>query len=119
MRLLASLIILAAAILLPASSWACSCRGQVKYDAVFEGRVAALRINQKSPDRYTEARFTVTRRLQGKVGKQVTVYSPIPVIVCGIVLEAGKSYLVYAMRVGKQYETKDCYGTQELLTGGH
>jgi hypothetical protein len=114
MRFLASFIVAATVILLPANSRACSCRGLAEYDAVFEGNVTRSRTDQKNPSHYHEAHFTITRNLHGKIARRVIVYSPLPVLMCGVTLEAGKRYIVYAVRVGGKYETRDCYGTKEL-----
>src|SRR5450755_2537012 len=87
------------AVAVSASSHACKCVGLPSYDAVFEGRVERMRTDSVQPSHFTEVRLSVTRRIIGRFGQTATVYTPVPVLMCGVSFEVGRSYVVRASRV--------------------
>jgi hypothetical protein len=101
-----------AAVVFPASSQACKCAGLPSYDAVFEGRVERTLPDGARPSQFTEVQFSVASRSVGRIGRTITVYTPLPVLMCGVPFEVGRSYLVRASRVRGRLETLECYGTK-------
>jgi hypothetical protein len=110
--LLHSLVALGMAVL-SASSAACKCSAPSGYDAVFEGRAEHIKINPAEPRQYSEVRFTTTWSQHGPAKQEITVYSPAPVLMCGVSFQTGKTYRVYARLVEGRHETLDCYPTKE------
>jgi hypothetical protein len=102
-----------AAVVVSASSHACKCVGPPSYDAVFEGRVVRTLADRAQPDQFTEVHLSVTRRSIGRIGRTATVYTPLPVLMCGVSFEVGRSYVVRASRVHGRLETLECYGTKK------
>jgi|SRR5664279_2822749 len=101
-----------AAVVVSMSSHACKCVGPPAYDAVFEGRVVRMRADRMQSNQLTEVQFAVTRRRIGRFGRMATVYTPLPVLMCGVSFEVGRNYVVRATRAGGRLETLDCYGTK-------
>ena len=93
---------------------ACKCVGPSSYDAVFEGRVMRMSKQAGQAEPSTEVEFLVSRPVTGTVTERTVVFTPAPVLLCGVPFEAGQRYLVRAVLVGRRLETLDCYGTRKL-----
>lgn len=90
---------------------ACKCVGQSSYDAIFEGRVVGMSKATDQASSLTAVEFSVSRSITGTVTQRATVYTPVPVLMCGVRFELGQTYTVRAVLVGSRLETLDCYGT--------
>ena len=93
---------------------ACKCVGPSSYDAVFEGRVVRMAKAPGQAEPLTEVEFLVSRSVTGSVTERTVVFTPVPVLLCGVPFKAGQRYLVRAALVGRRLETLDCYGTKKL-----
>lgn len=102
-----------AAVAVSPSGHACKCVGLPSYDAVFEGRVERTLADTTQPNQFTQVQLSVTHRSLGRIGRTATVYTPVPVLMCGVSFEVGRSYVVRASRVHGRLETLECYGTKE------
>jgi hypothetical protein len=111
MKLLLTSLLAFLIAVLSQSSLACKCLGEPEYDAVFEGRVDNIKTNIK--DHYNEVRLSVTRVTKGAIAQEITIFTPMPVVLCGVPFEVGKSYVVYANFLRGRFETMYCYGTKE------
>lgn len=108
-----SLAIALPSLALAGSAHACKCVGPSSFDAVFEGRVERLSSEANPPGRLTKVELSITRSATEPVHRTMTVYTPVPVLMCGVPFKAGHTYVVRAIRVDEHLETLDCYGTKE------
>ena len=113
MRMTPSIAAAVAGLAAAMGAHACKCVGPPGYDAVFEGRVERISSETTEPKHLAKVELAVTRSSAGAVTETMTVYTPAPVLMCGVPFKVGRTYLVRALRVEGHLETLDCYGTRE------
>ena len=86
----------------PREAYACTCGASERQspaqraDAVFSGRVLSKEMVRKPKPGRTDLRFEVSRVYKGTVYREQLVASPQGVDGCGVDLEIGSSWLIYA-----------------------
>jgi hypothetical protein len=103
---------------LTATAYACSCmmstpaEHYARADVVFSGTVDMVALPRSSDGNGTSVFFIKINRLwKGSVGSEVTVTSPESSATCGINLEKGKEYVIFAMKGETNLTTTLCSGT--------